>query len=75
MQHAPPLSTIGEAANDIAIAKLSNGIITVNRLGTSSATYHVDNAELSYTKISKFLVKKSKRMFMMERLLNWQSVV
>lgn len=39
-------SSNSEAANDIAIAKLSNGIITVNRLGTSSSIYHVDNAEL-----------------------------
>lgn len=39
-------SSNSEAANDIAIAKLSNGIITVNRLGTSSSFYHVDNAEL-----------------------------
>lgn len=39
-------SSNSEAASDIAIAKLSNGIITVNRLGTQSSIYHVDNAEL-----------------------------
>ena len=40
-------SSNSEAASNIAIAKLSsNGIITVNRLGTLSSSYHVDNAEL-----------------------------
>ena len=39
-------SSNSESASDIAIAKLSNGIITVNRLGVQSSSYHVDNAEL-----------------------------
>lgn len=45
-------SSNSEAANDIAIAKLNNGIITVNRLGTSSSIYHVDNAELGKLSVS-----------------------